>query len=49
MIMALTIIIWASLICGIVWREDALITQAVILACSKWIVSEIRDARTSKK
>lgn len=43
--MFMTILIWASLICGIALGKDALVNQAVILACATWIVSEIRKLR----
>lgn len=43
--MFMTLLIWASLICGVAWGEGTLINQAVILACATWIVSEIRKLR----
>lgn len=41
----MNLLIWASLICGFIWQVDTLFTQAILLACTQLIISEIRKGR----
>lgn len=41
----MNLLIWASFICAFIWQVDTLYTQALVLASTQLIISEIRKGR----